>query len=63
MAENNPQVKTATDPGFAARESTLFEAWERAGYFQRGEGRGDFAHHPFTIVIPPPNITGVLHTH
>lgn len=61
MAENNPQVKTATDPGFAARESTLFEAWERAGYFQRGEGRGDFAHHPFTIVIPPPNITGVLH--
>lgn len=39
-------------------ESTLYEKWEEAGYFKpeiHPEGR------PFTIVMPPPNITGQLH--
>ncbi|MCC7265731.1 MAG: valine--tRNA ligase, partial [Caulobacteraceae bacterium] len=37
-------------------EPRLYEAWERSGAFQpRGEGE------PFSIVIPPPNVTGSLH--
>ncbi len=37
-------------------ESKWYAAWEQAGAFKpQGEGR------PFTIVIPPPNVTGALH--
>ncbi len=37
-------------------EKTLYEEWERAGYFRpAGEGQ------PFCIMIPPPNVTGSLH--
>jgi len=31
--------------------------WEKAGLFKPAERGGD----PFTIVIPPPNVTGILH--
>ena len=39
-------------------EADLYEAWEKAGAFvaHREEGKK-----PFTIVMPPPNITGQLH--
>ena len=37
-------------------EPRLYEAWEENGYFKPA-GEGD----PFTIVIPPPNVTGSLH--
>ena len=57
MAEEGKKV----DYDFAAHERPLFDAWNSHGYFQRSQGRGDFADHPYTIVIPPPNITGVLH--
>ncbi|MBR2790956.1 MAG: valine--tRNA ligase [Eggerthellaceae bacterium] len=58
MADNeNKKI----DYDFAAHEVPLFDAWYKAGYFKRSEGKGDFADHPYTIVIPPPNITGVLH--
>jgi valyl-tRNA synthetase len=37
-------------------EETLYAWWEKSGYFQpRGNGE------PFSVVIPPPNVTGVLH--
>ncbi|HET8676336.1 MAG TPA: valine--tRNA ligase [Blastocatellia bacterium] len=37
-------------------EQKWYEAWTARGYFQpSGEG------HPYTIAIPPPNITGSLH--
>ncbi len=37
-------------------EEKWYRAWSDAGAFQpRGEGK------PFTIVIPPPNVTGALH--
>lgn len=49
------------DYDFAAHEKPLFEAWMKHGYFKRSQGRGDFAGIPYTIVIPPPNVTGVLH--
>lgn len=45
----------------SAHERALFEAWKDAGYFQRGEGFGPDADRSYTIVIPPPNVTGVLH--
>ena len=57
MADNGKKI----DYDFAAHERPLFEAWKDAGYFQRGEGFGAKKGQPYTIVIPPPNITGVLH--
>ncbi|HTN96807.1 MAG TPA: class I tRNA ligase family protein, partial [Nordella sp.] len=39
-------------------ESRLYETWETGGYFK--PGRRPKAE-PFTIVIPPPNVTGSLH--
>ncbi len=40
----------------AAIETSLYEGWESQGAFAAGSG-GD----PFTIMIPPPNVTGSLH--
>ena len=41
---------------FAEAEKRIYEAWEASGAFKpSGEGA------PFTIVIPPPNVTGSLH--
>lgn len=45
----------------AAIEGPLFELWAEGGYFRRGTGRGPHADESYTIVIPPPNITGMLH--
>jgi valyl-tRNA synthetase len=39
-------------------EDKWYEVWEKAGYFQ---GAASSAKPPYSIVIPPPNITGVLH--
>ena len=39
-------------------ESRLYETWEKNGYFHAVP---DPDKKPFTIVIPPPNITGQLH--
>jgi valyl-tRNA synthetase len=44
----------AFDP--ATAEPRLYAAWEQSGAF-RPTGKGA----PFTIVIPPPNVTGSLH--
>ena len=60
MADNDKQ-KNAVDFDFAAHETPLFEMWKDQGFFARSAGRGQFADHPYTIVIPPPNVTGVLH--
>ncbi len=51
--------KAGTD--YAAYERPLFEAWKSAGYFKRSRGFGSHAQESYTIVIPPPNVTGVLH--
>jgi valyl-tRNA synthetase len=40
-------------------ESRVFERWERAGIFHP-EPEGDAAEN-YSIAIPPPNVTGVLH--
>ena len=39
-------------------EPRLYDAWEASGAFAP---RDDPAAHPFSMVIPPPNITGALH--
>ncbi|MEZ4357956.1 MAG: valine--tRNA ligase [Eubacteriales bacterium] len=39
-------------------ESTLYQEWMEKGYFKC---EPDFSKKPFTIVMPPPNITGQLH--
>ena len=47
-------------------EGPLFEFWYKNGYFKRGSGGAGVAAgaseaEPFTIVVPPPNVTGKLH--
>ena len=39
-------------------EGALYEAWNKAGYFTANPASDK---KPFTIVIPPPNVTGSLH--
>ena len=39
-------------------EGRLYEKWESSGYFH---AKVDRSRKPFTIVMPPPNITGQLH--
>ncbi len=40
----------------ATAEPRIYEAWEKSGAF-KPSGAGE----PYSIVIPPPNVTGVLH--
>lgn len=53
--------KKNVDFDFAAHEAPLFKAWNEGGYFRRTPGFGKHANDPYTVVIPPPNITGMLH--
>jgi len=39
-------------------ETKWYEKWEKSGYFKPKE---DSDKDPFVIVIPPPNVTGILH--
>ncbi len=48
----------------AAAQAKWYPEWERRGYFHAEVGAKDAAGKlkpPFTIVIPPPNVTGALH--
>ena len=49
-------IPKAYDPTEVERR--LYDWWERSGFFmpRTGEGRP-----PFTIIMPPPNVTGELH--
>ena len=38
-------------------EEGRYDEWLKKGYFTAGDKSKD----PFTIVIPPPNVTGILH--
>ena len=47
-------------------EDRLYEQWEKQGYFKPKTDADSPVHEitdktPFTVVIPPPNVTGVLH--
>ena len=39
-------------------ESKIYDMWQRGGYFHAEK---DESKKPFTIVMPPPNVTGQLH--
>ncbi len=52
---SDSKLEKTYDP--AALEARLYEAWESSGCFAAGANDGD----PFSIVIPPPNVTGSLH--
>ena len=43
------------------KEAEIFEKWKQGGFFSRTLGKGKHANETFTVTIPPPNITGVLH--
>ena len=40
-------------------EKPLFDAWKEKGYFGRTPGFGKNGANTYTIVIPPPNVTGM----
>ena len=48
-------LSTTYEP--AEIERRWYETWERAGYFHAEPSDKE----PFTIVLPPPNVTGALH--
>ncbi len=43
----------------AEAEARIYQAWEQAGAFKAGANRS--RDESFTIMIPPPNVTGALH--
>src|SRR5688500_17798832 len=47
------------DPG--AIEGALYQEWEERGYFRADAADVLNGAKPYTIVIPPPNVTAVLH--
>lgn len=49
-------LPTVYDP--KATEEKMYKFWEEGKYFE-ADAHSDKP--PFTIVIPPPNVTGVLH--
>jgi valyl-tRNA synthetase len=54
------EMAKSYDP--AATEGRVYEFWERSGYFKpRVPPPGDPPREPFSIIMPPPNVTGELH--
>ena len=45
---------------FIATEPRIYEAWEQSGYFNPDNLPGDRTE-TFTVTLPPPNVTGILH--
>src|SRR5687768_1097219 len=42
-------------------ESRLYQEWESTGVFQSKGAASNGAGTPYTIMLPPPNVTGTLH--
>ena len=60
MTENAQEMPKRYNP--AEIEGKLFDFWYESGFFHRDAGGyADPDAEPYTIVIPPPNITGMLH--
>ncbi|MPZ66330.1 MAG: valine--tRNA ligase [Pseudonocardiaceae bacterium] len=55
-ANHTPILPTQYAPGEV--EDRLYQRWHAAGYFEADPKSGKT---PFSIVIPPPNVTGALH--
>ncbi|OHE65208.1 MAG: valine--tRNA ligase [Treponema sp. GWB1_62_6] len=56
---NAVELEKAYDPkGF---EDRIYAMWQEQGAFQPSAPQAGKSKNPFVIVIPPPNVTGVLH--
>jgi valyl-tRNA synthetase len=42
-------------------ETTLYDMWRKSGYFNPDNLPGE-RKHAYTVILPPPNVTGTLHT-
>lgn len=58
MAENQEQLSMPTTYDPKAAEQKWYDFWMKGEYFKAGVRKDA---EPFTIVIPPPNVTGMLH--
>jgi len=58
MSDNQSKLSMPTTYDPKAAEQKWYEYWIKNNFFQAGK-RPDAE--PFTIVIPPPNVTGMLH--
>ena len=62
-AQPDAQLPPAYDP--QAHEEAIYRFWEEGGWFapppEDSAGPGGEAREPFTIIMPPPNVTGALH--
>ena len=56
MSQRGKELASTFSP--AEIEAPLYEKWLAAGYFTADANSNK---EPFTIVLPPPNVTGVLH--
>ncbi|HET6414514.1 MAG TPA: valine--tRNA ligase [Anaeromyxobacter sp.] len=57
----NDEIRTALAKGYSHREveARWYRFWRERGYFHGDEH--DASRPPFSIVLPPPNVTGSLH--
>ncbi len=53
------ELAKAYDP--KAVEHSLYDWWDHNGYFQPNDKDKTEGRDPFVVVMPPPNVTGVLH--
>ena len=67
MEPSKPPLLTGDQEKFlkpydpAATESRLYAEWEASGYFNPDNLPGGADRKPFSVMMPPPNATGVLH--
>ena len=57
--EQNSELPKAYD--HTQVEDKLYEAWQKTGYFNPDKLPNAETREPFTVSLPPPNVTGVLH--
>lgn len=55
----DPKFLKPYNPG--ETEGRIYEAWEMSGYLNPDTLPDADSREPFTVVLPPPNVTGVLH--
>ena len=60
MSKQNPDDNAKPSKAYspAEIEEKIYQHWLQAGYFH---GHTDSGKKPYSIVIPPPNVTDVLH--
>ncbi len=56
---NTQNISTTYDP--ATIEAHWYDKWEQQGFFKPQGADANSTAKPFTIMIPPPNVTGSLH--